>query len=33
VLLVVFSYVIYGRRWNAKGDVPAVEGPSERAGG
>ena len=33
VLLVIFSLAIYGRRWNAKGDVPAVEGPSERAGG
>ncbi len=33
VLLVIFSVVIYGRRWNAKSDVPAVEGPTERASG
>ena len=33
VLLVIFSFAIYGRRWNAKGDVPVVEGPSERASG
>ncbi|GAC1400868.1 MAG: hypothetical protein NVS4B6_05610 [Mycobacterium sp.] len=33
VLLVVFALAIYGRRWNAKGDVPAVEGPGERASG
>jgi hypothetical protein len=33
VLLVIFSLAIYGRRWHAKGDVPAVEGPSERASG
>jgi hypothetical protein len=28
LVLVIFSMVIYGRRWNAKGDVPVVEGPS-----
>jgi O-antigen/teichoic acid export membrane protein len=33
VLLVIFMLAIYGRRWNAKGDVPAVEGPGDRAGG
>lgn len=33
VLLVIFTIAIYGRRWNAKGDVPVVEGPGDRAGG
>lgn len=33
VLLVIFTIAIYGRRWNAKGDVPSVEGPGDRAGG
>jgi O-antigen/teichoic acid export membrane protein len=33
LLLVIFTMAIYGRRWNAKGDVPVVEGPSDRAGG
>lgn len=33
LLLVVFTMAIYGGRWNAKGDVPVVEGPSEREGG
>ncbi len=33
VLLVIFTLAIYGRRWNAKGDVPVVEGPGDRAGG
>jgi O-antigen/teichoic acid export membrane protein len=33
VLLVIFTIAIYGRRWNAKGDVPVVEGPGDRTGG
>lgn len=30
VLLVIFAIAIYGRRSNAKGDVPVVEGPGDR---
>jgi hypothetical protein len=33
LMLVIFTIAIYGRRWNAKGDVPVVEGPGDRAGG
>jgi hypothetical protein len=33
LMLVIFTIAIYGGRWNAKGDVPVVEGPSDRAGG
>jgi hypothetical protein len=34
VLLVIFTLALYGGRWrNAKGDVPVVEGPGDRASG
>jgi hypothetical protein len=33
LLLVIFSFAIYGGRWNAKGDIPVVEGPGDRTGG
>jgi hypothetical protein len=33
LMLVIFTIAIYGGRWNAKGDVPVVEGPGDRAGG
>jgi Na+-driven multidrug efflux pump len=33
VLLLIFALALYGKRWNGKGDVPAVEGPLDRAGG
>jgi O-antigen/teichoic acid export membrane protein len=33
VLLVIFAIAIYGRRSNAKGDVPVVEGPGDRTVG
>jgi hypothetical protein len=35
VLLLIFALALYGKRWNGKGngDVPAVEGPVDRAGG
>jgi hypothetical protein len=33
LMLVIFTIAIYGRRWNAKGDVPVVEGPGDRTGG
>jgi hypothetical protein len=33
VLLLIFTFVLYGKRWNAKGNVPVVEGPGDRAGG
>jgi O-antigen/teichoic acid export membrane protein len=33
VLLVIFAIAIYGRRPNAKGDVPVVEGPGDRTVG
>ena len=33
LMLVIFTIAIYGGRWNAKGDVPVVEGPGDREGG
>ncbi|MBE1547485.1 hypothetical protein GGC64_001493 [Mycobacterium sp. OAS707] len=33
LLLVIFTMAIYGGRWNAKSDVPVVEGPGDREGG
>jgi O-antigen/teichoic acid export membrane protein len=33
VLLVIFAIALYGRRSNAKGDVPVVEGPGDRTVG
>jgi hypothetical protein len=33
LMLVIFTIAIYGGRWNAKCDVPVVEGPGDRAGG
>jgi hypothetical protein len=33
VLLLIFILALYGKRWNAKGNVPVVEGPGDRAGG